>query len=109
MYNTAFQLNEMDFGHEDVKRRDGEGKGLKVNINIDKETDRISDVAKTFRNLRSQLMNQNRSRSKLNLNKIQSQKTNSKDHPPKALHGVSRNLGDQKMNTLSPKSTSKGD
>lgn len=74
-------------------------------IAIDKETDKISDVAKTFRNLRSQLMNQNRSRTKLDLNKIRSQKNSDQVVRREPLQGMSRNVGEHKMNTLSPKMT----
>lgn len=72
-------------------------------MDLDKETDKISDVAKTFRNLRSQLMNQNRSRTKLDLNKIRSQKNSDQIVRKEPLQGMSRNLGEHKMNTLSPK------
>ena len=61
--------------------------------------DKISDVAKTFRNLRNQLIHQNRSRVKLNLNKIKSQKNDENQLRLHAKTSQSRNIGEQKMNT----------
>lgn len=81
----------------------------KINLyeSLDKDESNISDVAKTFRNLRSQLMNQNRSRAQLDISKIQSQK-NARDQSNNiSLSSLSRNTGENKMNSLSPKAIQK--
>lgn len=63
------------------------------------EVDKISDVAKTFKNLRNQLIYQNRSRVKVNLNIIKSQKNNENQLRLQTMNPQSRNKGEQKLNS----------
>ncbi|CAI2375187.1 unnamed protein product [Moneuplotes crassus] len=94
LYQTPFQLNEMDFRQDASKKKETE------------DGDKISDVAKTFRNLRNQLMNQNRSRAKLDLNKIKSQKTESDAKLQNPL-AKSRNVANTKINSQELRSSIK--
>jgi hypothetical protein len=96
-YDPApFQLNEMDFTHDLVKKPDIEGKD---------DVDNISDVAKTFKHLRNQLVSQNRSRTKINLNKVRSQKNNENAMKIQSIQTKSRNIGEHKLNSVIPIAT----
>jgi len=71
---------------------------------LDKDSEKISDAAQTFRNLRSQLIkNHDRSRTKYDLNKIQSHKNSEQVVRKTDLQEMSRNTGQNKTNTLTPK------
>lgn len=76
-YNPEFELEEMDFRESKID-------------NQSEIYDKISDAAKTFRNLRSQLINKNNSEASEIRNQIINQSRNT------------RNMGLQ-MNSLSPK------
>jgi hypothetical protein len=87
-----FHLNEMVF-----KQREENS-----DLNSD---NKISDAAKTFRNLRNQLISQNRSRVPMNLQKMRSESNKEEPKSSFNLNPNSRNQSDLRVNSLSPKSS----